>query len=111
MKRLIIMYWAQFHGKFLVMPKMKFISWFHNLYPDKYCWTDCVGWAFRSDSFNPFRIENARGCEIESIQHEHQCCYCGGWQSGKCFSKLSDEEQEKMRNRFEKEKEISGLPF
>lgn len=78
----------------MVLPKIKFVTWFSRLFPGKYCWTECVSWAYSSSAFNPFKIEKSNGCRTESLDKES--CYCGQWYKGKCFSLLSDEEQKKI---------------
>lgn len=76
-----------------IQRRMRFVSWFHSLFPGKYCWADCVSWAY-SKSWNPFIIDNAKGCEQESLDHPHRLCYCGGWKDGKCYDKLTKEEKD-----------------
>lgn len=75
--------------------KLKFIKWFHSKFPGKYCWADCVAWAY-SKSWNPFTVDRSEGCKKESTEHSTKSCYCGGWQKGKCFDLLSKEDQEKI---------------
>jgi hypothetical protein len=104
-------HWYKFFKKRKIEKhKLKFVSWFDNLFKGKYCWTDCVSFAFSPERFNPFRIESSKGCEIESIKHQHKLCYCGGWQNGKCFAKLSKEEQNKIREEMENTRPIEP-PF
>jgi len=71
---------------------MRFASWWHNQFPGKYCWADCVSWVFDWKRFNPFRIEKAGGCKIESETYPFNC-YCGCWINGKCWDLLSEKEQ------------------
>lgn len=77
--------------------KLRFISWFHKLFPAKYCWGDCVAWAYDHKRFNPFKIESAEGCKEESKTHSTNMCYCCGWENGKCWEKLPKEEKEKRQ--------------
>ena len=95
MKKLIKIKWTRFHSAYLVRPKLSFVRWFDNFFKGKYCWTDCVGWAFDSERFNPFKIDTSKGCEADS--RENELCYCGGWKKGVCFAKLSKKEQGKIR--------------
>jgi len=89
--------------------KIKFVSWFNDRYRGKYCWADCVAWAY-SKRLNPFKIDSSKGCEIESKEHSTNLCYCGGWKDGKCFALLPKEEQEKIRKEL-REEPIIGFPF
>lgn len=88
------------------------MQWFHSkLYPGKYCWADCVSWAFSPTRFNPFEIQTSGGCEVESKEHEHEACYCGSWYKGVCFDTLSKKEQQAIRDEQKKELENEKLPF
>jgi len=78
---------------------MKFINWFYKKFPGKYCWTDCVSWAYASERWNPFKIDRPTGCATESKEHPTKACYCGCWMNGKCWDLLSKEEQEKIKNK------------
>lgn len=94
--------------------KMKFVTWWDKKFPGKYCWADCVSWAFAYDRWNPFKIESSRGCEIESkTDGLYKMCYCGGWKDGICFAKLPKEEQLRIRQESDAErKQIEDdLPF
>ena len=102
--------WFRFHQKRLEKNKLKFVSWFHSKFTDKYCWADCVGFSFNPTRFNPFKIESAKGCETESKEHDTLMCYCGGWQDGKCWDKLSKEEKEKVAANID-EQLNHKLPF
>ena len=90
--------WVRFHRDYLAHRKLKFATWWDNINSGKYCWADCVSWAFSPEEWNPFKISSSKGCEIESIEHEHESCYCGGWNKGVCFSLLSTDEQKKIRD-------------
>lgn len=110
MRQSIVLYWSRFHKNHLERKKIRFVSWFDSVFPGKYCWAECVSWAFNCYNLNPFTIERSKGCKQESIDHEHKMCYCGGWQGGKCWALLTDEQQNKIK------KERSGvshedLPF
>lgn len=89
--------------------KLKFISWFHAKFPGKYCWADCVAWGY-SKRWNPFKIESSKGCEFESISHPNKTCYCGGWQDGNCWEKMSKDEKEKFKQQSASEM-TDGIPF
>ncbi len=92
-------YFFPFHRKYLQDIKLTFVQWFHSkLYPGKYCWADCVGWAFSPTRFNPYDIESSKGCEAESKEHECETCYCGSWHKGVCFDTLTKKEQQKVRD-------------
>lgn len=97
MKLRLYRIWCQFHEKKLEHKKLKFVRWFSALFPGKYCWADCVSWSFSRGRFNPFRIDGTKGCEIESKEHSTGHCYCGGWQDGQCWDKLSKAEQDKIK--------------
>lgn len=85
--------------------KIRFITWFHSLFPGRYCWADCVAWAY-SNKWNPFKIMRSRPCEIDSL--DNKSCYCGSWQDGKCWNNLSKEEKEI----FSQQGEVTeGMPF
>lgn len=102
--------WGRLHAKFLVNKKIRFISLFHAKRPGKYCWADCVAWAYNSGRFNPYRIDKSVGCEFESLTHDSKMCYCGGWNNGKCWDSLSTEEKDKViaENKIELPE---GVPF
>lgn len=78
--------------------KLKFMFWFYDQIPKKYCWADCVSWAFDTESFNPFKIGRSGGCCTES--KERIACYCGCWVEGKHTTEITDKEMEETRNRF-----------
>jgi len=103
----------KFFNRFIQSKKLKFIVWFDAKNPGKYCWADCVSWAFSPTQWNPFDIGSSEGCEIESKEHSHKTCYCGGWMNGVCFAKLSKAEQQKIRDEQETEyqKIKENLPF
>jgi hypothetical protein len=91
--------------RFRVRLKLKFITWFFNKHPDKYCWADCVSWAY-SPKLNPFKVDSASACEKESS--DTGSCYCGCWYKGKCYLTLSSEE----KNAIIKENSITTeIPF
>lgn len=103
--------WMQFHNKHLVKRKLHFVAWFDKKFPGKYCWADCVSWAFDWRCFNPFKIGRAEGCKIESEQYPH-CCYCGKWSNGKLWQGLSKEERNAIRGMEEiVHSEDEDLPF
>ncbi len=114
MKKLILEYlevkWILFHNQRLERKKLKFIVWFHSKFPNKYCWADCVVWAFSPKKLNPFSIDSANACEAESKTHSTSMCYCGNWREGKCYDKLSKEEKEILSNNSKKES-ADDLPF
>lgn len=87
--------------------KLRFIGWFHSKFPAKYCWADCVSWAY-SKRWNPFKIDKAKACEIESVTHSCEQCYCGAWNRGKCWDLISEKEREALR---QSETELSSPPF
>lgn len=107
--------WYRFHKKHLKKRKLRFVYWFDKKFPGKYCWADCVSWAFNSGAFNPFKIGNAQACKTESeIDAYYHQCYCGGWSKGKCWALLTDEErnaiiaQEEIINKGDGD---NNLPF
>lgn len=63
------------------------------LFPKKFCWADCVSWAY---SRRWFGIDSSNGCKKES--EGNKTCYCGLWVNGKFFPSLSKDEQEILRN-------------
>jgi len=89
--------------------KLKFINWFFNLFPDKYCWADCVSWAY-SNRINPFKISSSLPCKIESKEHEHNLCYCGGWTNGKCYHTLPKIEKDRIQAEIDAQPD-HPLPF
>lgn len=93
--------------------KLKVASLLHSMFPGKYCWADCVVFAFSNTRWNPFKIDSAKGCEIESKEHSTKMCYCGGWNNGQCWDKLPKKEQERIRAEIKKEmaNEPEDLPF
>ncbi len=103
-------FWRRFHAKYLERRKLNFIRWFHSKFPDKYCWADCVSWSYSPYKFNPFRIDSAKGCQIESTTHSTNSCYCGGWNNGKCFDKLTQAEKDEIRKGITETPAID-LPF
>lgn len=94
----------------MLTKKLKFIRWFHSLFPGKYCWTDCVAWAYSKTRWNPFKIDGSKGCEVESIEHQVKACYCGSWKDGKCWEKLPQIERDVIITERECET-IEHLPF
>lgn len=105
--------WAKFHDKYLERKKLKFARHWHDLFPGKYCWADCVSWSMDSGQFNPWKMSSAKGCEAESKEHATSTCYCGSWVNGKCWDKLTKSEQEAERLILdaEYEKQKNELPF
>lgn len=112
-KRKIRRYWSIFHDKYLVKKKLSFVSWVHFKFKGTYCWADCVGWAYNPYRLNPFKIETSKGCEEESKIHDTGMCYCGGWNKGVCWEKLSKEEKERQLNEIELKRanQPEYLPF
>lgn len=105
-------WWFRFHKKRLEKKKLQFISWFHSKFPGKYCWVDCVAWSFNPRKFNPFRVDSAKACQTESETHDTLMCYCGGWQEGKCWDKLTAQEKENITNNEKVvQKLMDDLPF
>ncbi len=86
-----------FHRDYIADKKLKFVQWWDRINPGKYCWADCVSWAFDPEQWNPFKIGGSEGCEIESIEHEHEICYCGGWNKGVCFATLPQSERDRIK--------------
>lgn len=111
-KKIEMMY-RQFHKEQLHEPKLKFGSWFDSMFPGKYCWSDVVVWSLDPFAWNPFNISSSSACENESITHEHELCYCGRWEKGKCFELLTPEElaEKEARWNSDEETEFSDLPF
>lgn len=104
-------WWYRIHEKRIEKKKLKFVKWFHSLQPHKYCWTDCVAFAYSPTRLNPFKIDNSIGCKIES---ESNCenCYCGSWYKGECWDKMSKEKQNKIKQDLDAPVVlIEGLPF
>jgi hypothetical protein len=93
--------WLRFHKKYIEKKKLKFVRWFHYLAPHKYCWADCVAYSFTASRFNPFRIDNEKGCKAESETHMNKSCYCGSWQNGKCWDKLPQCEKDEYKRQIE----------
>lgn len=79
----------------MVKFKMWFVQIWHDLVPGKYCWADCVSWAYGS-RWNPFKIESSSGCITESKEHKDGCCYCGMCHKGVHWDTLSKEAQAKI---------------
>lgn len=84
MKYILRRFWKRFHQKFLENKKLRFASWWFDRDRSKYCWADCVMWAFSQYRFNPWKIDTSKGCELESKDHQCKACYCGIWQDGIC---------------------------
>lgn len=59
--------------------KLCFITWLDSRLPNRFCWTDCVGWAFDPMAFNPFKLRRPVGCKLD----DH--CYCGRYVFGEKF--------------------------
>jgi len=95
--------------------KLKVAKLLHSSFPGKYCWADCVTWAYARKRWNPFKIDNARGCEQESKDHPHKLCYCGGWQDGQCWDKLPKKERDRIHKEAEEARlnnpDTADLPF
>lgn len=100
--------WADIEKK-----KMRFVTWWFGLFPGKYCWADCVTWAFSPKRYNPFNIDTSKGCEEESKTHEHESCYCGNWNAGKCWDKYSKAEQKAITDEIDKQRaeQPDDIPF
>ncbi len=64
--------------------KLKFIQHFDSLFKNRYCWADCVSWAF-SNKWNPFKIE--KGCRSDK-----ELCYCGRFYNGRATDEMTEEE-------------------
>lgn len=113
MKRKIKQWWRVVHKKRLESAKLKFVKWFSDQYSGKYCWADCVMWAYNATRFNPYKIDKATGCAQESIDHDTQSCYCGGWNSGQCWDLLSkkDQDAENEKRKIELQEVEDHLPF
>jgi len=113
MKRKLRRFWWKLHDKYLVKRKLSFAGWLHHKFKGKYCWADCVGWAYNPARLNPFKIENSNACCEESKTHSTNMCYCGGWNNGVCYDLLSKEEKQKMKDEFDKQEThlVDGLPF
>ena len=105
--------WRKFHSKYLERLKFKYVEWLDRSFPGKYCWADCVCWAISSSRLNPFKIDSSQGCNIESITHPCKLCYCGGWQNGRCWDLMTQEERDKITREREAyaDKLIDDLPF
>lgn len=80
--------------------RLKFIQVFDRLFKNKYCWADCVSWAFNGSLFSnsirpisPFKIDSSESCRKES--EGWNTCYCGRFCNGFAFDELSKEEQQK----------------
>lgn len=93
MKTKLMKQWYIFHGKYMVLPKLKFILWFTKRFPGKYCWAECVSFAYGSGQWNPFKVMDSKGCEAAS--KKEMACYCGQWCEGKC----DDKENKKLKTR------------
>ncbi len=96
--------------------KLKFIIWFHSFFAGKYCWAECVAWAYSPTRINPFLIQKSFPCAQESEDDQIQACYCGSWQNGVCFDTLSKKQQEMKRAEMRIVHELeagypSDLPF
>ena len=81
--------------------RLKFIQLFDRIFKNKYCWADCVSWAFNGSLFsneikpvNPFKIDSSKNCRKES--EGGNTCYCGRFWDGFAFDELSKEEQQKI---------------
>lgn len=97
----------------LLVLKLRFIGFFHSkLFPGKYCWADCVSWAYGRKRWNPFRIDSSRGCKTESKEREHHACYCGGWKDGQCYDLMTKEQRQEYIDHANKvHEEKDDLPF
>ncbi len=73
--------------------KLKFVSWFHMKHPGKYCWADCVSWAF-SKRWNPYKIKKTESCAILS-KGIYQCD-CGCYVNGVCWDKMSQAQRDRI---------------
>ena len=97
MKRKLLRWYFKFHDKRLQKLKLDLAQVLFDNNKGKYCWADCVSYSFAPFRFNPFKIESSRGCEIESKEHDTNMCYCGGWENGVCYDKLTQDEKDKMQ--------------
>lgn len=106
-------HYYKFHRLYLNDIKLKFINWFYHLFPGKYCWADAVSWAHSPDRRNPFKVDTSRPCEAESKEGVHLSCYCGNWNDGTCWDKLSKAERKRIREEQNREIYESNdeLPF
>lgn len=96
--------WRDFYNRFLFRRKLRFISWWYNRNRRKYCWPDCVSWAYNPYRINPFIIDSCRGCQIESEFSQSASCWCGAWNNG-VFKKDANDQKVSI------EKENTEPPF
>ena len=94
--------WMRFHERFLQPAKLAVAHRLHAAYPTRFCWADCVAYAYSCESLNPLKIDGCGGCKKESIETGN--CYCGQWCNGRSWSELS--EVEKLEARGETEQTI-----
>lgn len=103
-------WWYRFHTKRIEKKKLKFVKWFHSFQPHKYCWTDCVAFAYSPFRINPFKIDAPIGCKIDSETSNH--CYCGSWYKGECWDKMTKEKQANIKTEINSPIElVEGIPF
>lgn len=106
MKRKLKRWWSIFHSDHLRERKLKIAAWVDKKYPGKYCWADCVIWAYSPYKFNPFKIDKSDACKKESIEHSCKLCYCGGWNNGVCFALLPQEERDRLTAEYHAESKL-----
>jgi hypothetical protein len=92
-------FWSSFHDKRIEKLKQKFIIFFHQKYPGKYCWKDSDEWAHNPARMNPFKIARSPNCKIESIIYG--MCHCGLWQKGACPKLLPEGHQRPSKMNIE----------
>lgn len=89
--------------------RLRFIYFFDSVFKNKFCWADCVSWAFnfKVKKFNPFNIDLAKTCREES--EEYGTCYCGRFYQGLAVSDLNASELIKARNHELSVSEITSI--
>lgn len=68
--------------------RMLLVEILYRARPGRYCWGDLVMWAM----YGPRRIDSGERCRAESVESATQSCYCGQFERGFCWSKLSARE-------------------
>jgi len=95
LKTVAIRLWVRFHDGFLRAQKLRLAQFLHDKFPARFCWADCVSYAYGVFYFNPLKIQGCKGCKIESEQNT--ACYCGQWCNGRLWRDLTPTEQSEAR--------------
>lgn len=88
---------------------MLLVETIHRARPGRYCWADLAMWAM----FGPRRIDSGERCRVESTEGPLRSCYCGQFENGFCWSKLSASERKRVEaaRKATREAQPEDVPF